>query len=169
VQQGTRDRELNLVIYGLGDVQLQNPSHIAKEICENLEHPSVEFNASRIGKSKFAKLTFNNESGKLKILTNAKKLRHHAEFKKIFINPDLTTDQLAANKLVRENLKCCRTEEPNHKFGIRNGKVVKIEQDVRTVVVQNNCDADPDLFEDHESQQKNVNARGRKPGLYVAA
>jgi hypothetical protein len=61
------------------------------------------------------------------ILNNGKILNEHPIYNKIYVNPDLTPEQLAENKKIREDLKLHRAQNPGKSFTIRNKTVTERE------------------------------------------
>jgi len=124
--QEIKDRKLNLILYGLEEAQVENHSEIANEVFTLLNPDVVQHNAVRLGKSKLIKITFSNAADRLSVLNNSKRLKHHPVYNKVYVNPDLTPDQLASSKKLREDLKQCRISHPTKTFMIKNGTVVEI-------------------------------------------
>ena len=61
----------------------------------------------------------------MEILQQAKQLKDHVSFKRIFITPDLTRKQQEADKKLREKLKELRTNGNEEEYRIKHGKIVK--------------------------------------------
>jgi len=110
----------------LEEAQVENHTEIANEVITLLNPDVIQHNAVRLGKSKLIKITFTNAADRLSVLSNSKRLKNHPVYKKVYVNPDLTPDQLASSKKLREDLKQCRISHPTKTFMIKNGTVAEI-------------------------------------------
>ena len=70
------------------------------------------------------KLVLNNMDAKYEILSKAKNLKTHEEYKKVFVVPDLTRKQQEEDKKLRTKLKEIR-ESGDNDVRIKRGKIIK--------------------------------------------
>lgn len=59
----------------------------------------------KVGKPRLLRITVQSLEAKLTLLKNAKSLKHTSNFKKVFVNKDLTPDQQRQQKAIRDELK----------------------------------------------------------------
>ena len=146
-KQQIKDKKLNVILYGLNEEQIDNHTEIANEVITLLNPEIVQHNTVRLGKSRLVKITFKNEADRLSVLRNSKSLKRHHLYSKIYVNPDLTPEQLASSKKLREDLKQHRMSHPQKIFIIRSGAVVEIpdrKKDARNNTHEvNNIDGTP--------------------------
>ena len=70
------------------------------------------------------KVTFSCASTSRHVLIQARKLRTSQKFSSVFIRPDRTLEERSAHKLLIEELKRKREEEPGNRHFIRGGTVI---------------------------------------------
>ena len=90
--------------------------------------------ASRIGsakegKDRLLKIELDSVGDRKTILSKAKKLRDssHDVYKKAYIRPDLTKNQMAESKNLRASLKVIRESQPEKKWTIKRGQIIEIK------------------------------------------
>lgn len=74
------------------------------------------------GKVRLLRVVLKDEETKQSILVKAKQLRNTPSYRNIYVNPDLTTIQRNADKMLREELK--RRKNEGHDVIIRRNKIV---------------------------------------------
>ena len=130
-------RKLNLVIYGLPEASAASSSERQQADSDRFtELVDSEFKISnfeiskciRLGKPKNDKprpllVTVPENAVRRQILRNAKNLRNSNTHKRVFISPDLTSQEREANKQLRQELKCQRKAGETNLI-IKNGKIV---------------------------------------------
>lgn len=132
-------RQSNLVISGLSEKQSGNnderKAHDDKHVCNLLRELDVSKDAVRtsyrIGKpqsnrSRLLRMVCYDKDQKMEILRKARKLNDSDNFKKTYINPDLTPLQQLQQKELRKELK--RRRDANERVMIRHGKIVQLER-----------------------------------------
>ena len=125
-------RKKNLVFFNVPEIG--NSDRDKEEISKILREIEVEDTdinvVGRIGikkdKIRPIKITLEKYNDKLKILSCARNLRGSANFKDIYISPDLTTLQQKEGKKLRDELKL-RKNNGETNLGIRGGKVVVLD------------------------------------------
>jgi len=118
--QEIKDKRLNVILYGLDDEQAEDNINTVNEVLKCVNPDVINYRVTRLGKSNLQKISFNNNTDRISILKNSKVLKLHPSYNKIYVNADLTRDQLAANKKLRENLKAQRILNPGKTFLIKN-------------------------------------------------
>lgn len=128
-------RKNNLIFLNVPETTTSNDSQLVKEIISEVGiSSSINFDGiKRLGKSVGDKsrpivITVNDIKQKLQILKSAKKLRNtdaHSKYHKVYINSDLTKQQLAEGKILRAELK--RRKDGGEDVVIRRGYIVPRE------------------------------------------
>lgn len=134
-------RRLNLVIMKVPEEG--KDEDIVKEIVTHLigeSGSSAIVEVERIGrlsgdgKARPLRVKLNQQNIRRDILHAAPKLKDNDTYKKIFVTPDLTRKQQAADKELRDKLKDFRKEDKEGDFKIKKGKIVKNEKGREVVV-----------------------------------
>jgi len=134
-------RKLNLVIHGVPEVDAEHDIGAISDILGTGLHMEFDRHVAsvmRIGKldenrRRPIRLIIKSMDGKKQILPRAKDLKEVAEYKRMFISPDLTRKQQAADKVLRTQLNSIRATEATAK--IKYGKIVKNGTGGRWVVL----------------------------------
>lgn len=131
-------RKLNLIIHNLaesskesGDARRQDDiSSTSNIFSKYVGHSAKIEKAFRLGKRKdkprLLKITVSSEQEKSAILRNCTKLRNSDnpdDIKRIFVTPDLTPSEQAANQKLRKALK--EKNKQGNFFRIRHGQIVR--------------------------------------------
>jgi hypothetical protein len=127
-------RKLNLIIYGLEEndetdsiSQIQSVMSAIK--MESQEPPThiIRLGEKKTGRIRPTRITVGAMSDKRSIMTNAKLLRHHKEFEKVYISPDLTPKERDANNKLVQEMKS-RREGGETELIISRGKIITRNQ-----------------------------------------
>ena len=134
-------RKLNLIIHNIPKSEAEAPDIRKEEDTKQIidvfrKQPKVEANISsivRLGKKGggpkprlLIRVTVNSESEKAAILQNTKRLwlsDTPANYRKVFITPDLTPREREANKELRAQL--AEANKEGNQFKIKNGRIVR--------------------------------------------
>lgn len=140
-EEKERDRrKLNLIMHNIPESEAEAPVTRKQEDTKQVtdvfsKQLKVEANISsivRLGKKgsgpkpRLLRVTVNSESEKAAILRNIKRLRLSdtpANYRKIFITPDLTPREREANKELRAQL--AEANKEGNQFKIKNGRIVR--------------------------------------------
>ena len=132
------DRSRNVVIYGVKEEAGETLHDKSLEILQDVgERPMVR-ECCRIGqkrgdKPRPVKLCFSDSDIANQVLRKARLLRMKEGYSSVYICPDRTVEERKAYRKLLEELKTLREAEPDKVFTIRNGKVVRISEDSRSV------------------------------------
>ena len=74
------------------------------------------------------KVVFSCASTARHVLVQARKLRISEKFSSVFIRPDRTVEERSAHKLLIEELKKKREDDPGKKHFIKGGEIVTMEK-----------------------------------------
>ena len=121
----------NLIFTGIPENTTESTSDtINKILCDEkiIENPVTIKNAVRLGRNtgtfpRLLKITFKSRDDRDRILKNGAKLRNSRDVirKKIYINPDLPTEDRRENKRLRLKMKELRQQHPSDTFVLRKG------------------------------------------------
>ncbi len=123
------DRSKNLIVYGLAEEEEgeQLPTLVSELLGELDEKP--HFEATRVGLKKPGsttrpiKITLRTSTARHQILLKTSRLRRVEKRKDVYICPDRSREERAAQKLLVTDLKRLNEENPGRKHFIRGGKV----------------------------------------------
>ena len=127
-----KGRVNNVVLFGLEEEQGENVSDKVSEVFNELS-VKPKFEATRIGVVKSdgsirpVKVVLKNSATTREIIAKAVKLRGSELFKSVYISPDRTPEQRAAQRDLVGEVKRRRGAEPDKKHFIRGGVVVSLE------------------------------------------
>lgn len=129
-------KKLNLVVANLPEQQSEEEDTQAftRMIKEEFKLVVKVSKTTRLGKvtdnkDRLLKIELESLSDKKLILSRAKELREstHDIYKRVYIRPDLTINQLIESKNLRASLKDRRLSQPGKHWVIKAGKVVELE------------------------------------------
>ena len=125
-------RQNNLMIFGLKEEAEENIADKVNELfCEINEKP--HFDAKRLGRNKSGehvrpvRVVLQGSQAIRQILVKAVKLRETEVFKSVFISPDRTPEQRAAQRELVTEVKRRRVAEPHKRHFIRGGTVASVD------------------------------------------
>ena len=130
-----QDTSCNLILYGMIEKEEEDLRGMVKEVLGSLTPPQVPVleGFGRIGrkvegKERPVKIKLRSKDTVSQVLAVKTSLKDNASFSRVFIAPDLTSEQrLERGKLVCE-LKERREREKDKRFCIRKGTVVELTE-----------------------------------------
>ena len=128
------DRSKEIVVFGVEEKQGESVNSVVNQILEQLEEKPQIKQCRRIGLKRTGAvrpIIFSVRSTDVvhQILKKAKRLRTTDEYKTIYISPNRTLEERAIRKQLVSELKVKRSGDPNSRYFIRKGEVVKVEND----------------------------------------
>ena len=128
------DRSKEIVVFGVEEKQGESVNSVVHQILEQLEEKPQIKQCRRIGLKRTGAvrpIIFSVRSTDVvhQILKKAKRLRTTDEYKTIYISPNRTQEERAIRKQLVSELKLKRSGDPNSRYFIRKGEVVKVEND----------------------------------------
>ena len=127
------DRGRNVMIFGLPEEENEKLNEKVTDVLETIrEKPRLD--ACRLGKRSVGgkgrpdKVTLSNSAIVNQILLKARNLKATAEYKTVFICPDLTHEERTKQRELVLELKKRAAETPDMRHFIRGGKVLSVEK-----------------------------------------
>lgn len=124
------DRSKNVVLFGVKEDEGENVKSKVTEILGKLEEKPQILDSKRIGQraagtTRPIKFSVKSCATVFQILRKAKRLKDIDGCKTIFIAPDRTLDERISRKKLVSELKEKRKSDPNSRYLIRKGEIVK--------------------------------------------
>ena len=126
------DRSKEVVVFGVDEETGECPANKVVGILEQLEEKPVISGCRRIGQrvtGSTRPLIFSVKSTDIvyQILRKAKRLKDIDGFRTVYISPNRTPDERISRKKLVEELKKRRSDNPNSRYFIRKGEIVKAD------------------------------------------
>lgn len=134
-----KGRECNVVVSGLDeeiDAEEEIPNILSKlDVTVEVEGIRRMGKDKEEGKTRLVWVKLGNKKQRNMVLENAKKLKREEQWKKVYINKDMTDEERKQAYLLRKELRERRNQEErdsgNRKFVIHRGRVVEKEENDR--------------------------------------
>lgn len=164
-------RKKNVVLFNMVESEAENPQNRYREdeekcltmFAEELEIQDLKIEKLiRLGKKQEGRnrpllVKLGAEEERKNILKEASKLRHSENFRRVYINRDLTQTEREQEGKLREELRTRRSEEGSH-YIIRRGKVIRLENRTR----QETDGAEVGTSQEDSEREKRVGVRRRE-------
>ena len=130
VAAASEDRSCNIVIYGLADSP-GDEEELLPELWTTLEEKPMVKSAQRLGRftaghSRPMKISLASREMQSCILGKKTRLRQSELFSRVYISPDLTSEERAARGVLVKKLKEEKEKSPGKSFRIKGGEVVEV-------------------------------------------
>ena len=124
-------RKTNIIISGLKPGVSESDSTLVRNLAQSLG-VSLEQNVvtQRVGKvnddgCQLLRVDVKTETIKWQLIGKSKNLLNFDNYRKVYINPDLTADEQKVAFELRQRLKKARSEKPNASYRIKKGEIIE--------------------------------------------